>query len=240
MQRVDWQKYPDNINGVSRVTFADGHTGGCNIYGDPATECPKMWAFLVNQLGVKSVLDVGCGFGFHAKYFKEVLGCDVLGVEGSEKVVELSLLPGQIIHHDYTTGRYVPDRVFDLCWSIEFVEHVYEQYVQNFVDTFKMCKHLAITHGLPGQAGYHHVNCQPPEYWINVLARNGFILLDDLTDECRRISFEDVNDYIAWRADRSPNKPYRGPAAEANDHRKDDRLEPFFHKNGLIFKNTEL
>lgn len=31
-----------------------------------------------------------------------------------------------------------------------------------------------MTHALPGQVGYHHVNCQPKEYWINLFAQRGF------------------------------------------------------------------
>lgn len=237
---VDWKKYSDNIVGISQVTFGDGHVGGCNIYGDPATECPKMWKYLVDSLNIKSVIDVGCGFGFHTKYFKEILGCEVLGIEGSEKVVELSLLPSDIIWHDYTAGPYVPNKIYDLCWTIEFVEHVEHTFVQNFVDTFKKCRYLAMTHGLPGQAGYHHVNCQPPEYWINILQNNGFVVDNDLTSTCRRLSAIDCDDYIAWRKDTSVNKPYRGPAAQANDYRKNDNLDPFFSKNGIVFKNNEI
>jgi SAM-dependent methyltransferase len=238
--KVNWEKYKSNITGDSKVTFGDGHVGGCNINGDPATELPKTWKHIVDQLNIKSVIDVGCGFGFHTKYFKEQLGCKVLGIEGSSKVVELSLLPNEIIHHDYTAGPFVPNEVFDLCWTIEFVEHVSEKYVQNFIDTFKQCKYLAMTHGLPGQGGYHHVNCQPAKYWIDILRRNGFSLMADFTESCRSLSYEDLNDYIAWRADPNPNKPYRGPAAQQNDSRKNDNLEPFFAKNGLIFKNENL
>ena len=237
--KVNWEKYVNNIAGESRVTFADGHVGGCNIYGDPATEIPKTWKYLVDTLNIKSVIDIGCGFGFHTKYFKENLNCEVLGVEGSKKVVELALIP-EVLHHDYTTGPFIPDKIYDFCWTIEFVEHVADQYKQNFIETFKKCKYLAMTHGLPGQGGYHHVNCRPPEYWLEILSQNGFILMESLTEECRKLSFEDLDDYVAWRANSDPNKPYRGPAAEQNDFRKNDRLEPFFAKNGMIFKNINL
>ena len=33
-----------------------------------------------------------------------------------------------------------------------------------------------MTHALPGQGGHHHVNCQPPEYWIEKMARRGYAL----------------------------------------------------------------
>jgi hypothetical protein len=36
-----------------------------------------------------------------------------------------------------------------------------------------------MTHALPGQGGYHHVNCQPPEYWINHMKERGYNLSED-------------------------------------------------------------
>ena len=237
---INWQKYKQNIHGESQVTFGDNHVGGCSIYGDPATEHPKMWKYLADTLGIKSVIDVGCGFGFHLKYFKEILGLDVLGIEGSSKVVDICFLPNDIISHDYTNGSYIPEKVYDMCWCIEFVEHVEEKYRENFIDTFKKCKYLAMTHGMPNQAGYHHVNCQSPEYWVGLLQKHGFTLLDDLTSIARNIANVDCEDYIKWRADLSSDKPYRGPAAQANDIRKTDPMVPWFAQNGLIFINKNL
>jgi hypothetical protein len=64
--------------------------------------------------------------------------------------------------------------------------------------------------------------------------------MHDITQTCRDLSQQDMNDYIKWRDDPNPNKPYRGPAAEQNDFRKNDQLEPFFAKNGMVFKNINL
>ena len=45
-------------------SFDDGHLGGCNIKNDYGTYYPIMWEHMVKELGIKSVLDVGCGFGY--------------------------------------------------------------------------------------------------------------------------------------------------------------------------------
>jgi hypothetical protein len=31
------------------------------------------------------------------------------------------------------------------------------------------CNTLVFTHALPDQPGYHHVNCQTSEYWLNLM-----------------------------------------------------------------------
>ena len=39
--------------------------------------------------------------------------------------------------HDYTTGPLKLKLNFDLCWCVEFLEHVQEMYINNYFDTFK-------------------------------------------------------------------------------------------------------
>ena len=42
-----------------------------------------------------------------------------------------------------------------------------------------------LTYAELGQAGWHHVNCQPAEYWIKRLADLGFLYDPDLTQKAR-------------------------------------------------------
>jgi Methyltransferase domain len=119
------------------------------------------------------VIDLGCGEGHSTKYFSE-LGLEVLGVEGGALAIKNSVVPQAVVKHDYTKGPYVPRRLFDMVWCCEFVEHVEGRFVGNFLATFACAKYCLITHAFPGQAGYHHVNCQTSEYWIERLAEVGF------------------------------------------------------------------
>ena len=36
------------------------------------------------------------------------------------------------------------------------------------------CKYALITHALPRKKGYHHVNCQTQDYWINIFSKYNF------------------------------------------------------------------
>jgi SAM-dependent methyltransferase len=173
--------------------IVDGHLGGCSAEGDPGTYYPLMWEYMVDHYNIKSVLDVGCGVGFSAKFFQD-LGCEVLGIDGAAETKELSLIRDFHETHDYTNGSFFngePKKKFDLAWSCEFVEHVEEQYAINFINDYKNCKYVAITHAIPGQGGHHHVNEQHDSYWIELLEKNGFTYLPEETLVLRAISFTD-------------------------------------------------
>jgi Methyltransferase domain len=163
------------------------HLGGYWKGGDPNTFCPELWQSVVKEYGVTSVIDVGCGEGHSTKFFSE-LGLTARGIEGGALAFKHSVVPHLTVRHDYTKGPYVPDREFDLVWCCEFVEHVEERYVANFLATFSVARYCLMTHAFPGQTGYHHVNCQPAEYWIARLAAVGFRYDEAVTARLRSLT----------------------------------------------------
>ena len=156
------------------LNTSEHHLGGYMFGGDPLTFYPKLFTWIVKTFSVRSVLDVGCAEGHSAEYFKS-LGCDVLGVEGSPMAIRDSKIPENITQHDFCTGAHKTKKTYEMVWSCEFVEHVEEKYMQNFLESFKSAeKYIFMTHATPGQVGHHHVNCKPKEYWIKVVSNLGF------------------------------------------------------------------
>jgi len=156
--------------------------GGNLTHGDDATFCPRLWRYLVERFAVNSVLDVGCGEG-HAVHFFRRLGVNAFGIDGLRANIDRAHTP--IALHDLTFGKFVMP--VDLVWSCEVAEHIDPQFVDNYLDTLANGIIVAMTHALPGQAGYHHVNCQPPEYWIERMERRGYTLAYG-NDAYRRIA----------------------------------------------------
>jgi SAM-dependent methyltransferase len=148
--------------------------GGNLRHGDTYTWCPHLWRFLVERFGVKSVLDVGCGEGHAVLYFNR-LGVYAHGIDGLAANIQRSVTP--IALHDILAGPYVMP--VDLVWSCEVAEHILPEKVYNFIDTLANGRVIAMTHAVPGQGGHHHVNCQPKEYWVNLLNQRGYILAPD-------------------------------------------------------------
>lgn len=157
------------------------HLGGNVIGGDPNTFYPKLWDFFIERYRPKNILDVGCGEGYSLNFFKE-RGLETYGIDGLESNVQKCIEMGHkgtVV--DFTVSSFYSEKPFDFGWCCEVVEHIEEKYVQNIIDSFKCCKYIAMTHAVPGQGGYHHVNCQPSPYWISLMENNGFSFLKDDT-----------------------------------------------------------
>jgi len=140
--------------------------------------------YIVKTFGVKSMVDIGCGPGGMIELARSK-GLEVLGVDG-DFVVERNV--DDVVIHDYQQAPYVPEKNYDLGWTVEFVEHIEEGYIRNFVATMDKCKYVIMTHAFPGQPGHHHVNCQSTEYWIHVMNAFGFTTDVEHTNAIRAAS----------------------------------------------------
>ena len=160
--------------------------GGNVPHGDDHTWSPHVWRFLTERFAIQSVLDVGCGEG-HAVHFFRRLGLFALGIDGLLENVHRAVCP--IALHDLLTGPFIMP--VDLVWSCEVAEHIAPDKVEFYVETLANGRVVAMTHAVPGQGGYHHVNCQPQEYWIQKLSARGYTL-SPLNQMFREVSSRDA------------------------------------------------
>ena len=218
--------------------FLDGRLGGCAIKNDLGTYYPLMWKQLVDELDAKSVVDVGCGFGYALSYFTEDLGLDGVGIEGSSKVTECSPLKDLIIVNDYekSSPALPKDKIFDFAWCCEFLEHVRRDNLDKIFDTFLKCKYVAITFARPGQTGHNHVNCKNESYWVRNFEDRGFSMELKLTEKLRK---ECRKDYQHFQRSLSPdNRWWEEGTQEGYIDGKQTFFMPHFIYRGLIFKNN--
>lgn len=166
------------------------HLGGYIEGGDENTWNPTLWRYLIEELGVRSMLDVGCGEGRTVQFFHD-LGVRAFGIDGVPQE------QAGVICHDFTEDRYWPlmcDEIptrFDLVWSAEFVEHVEERFIPNYLPCFAAAPLVLMTHAVPGQHGHHHVSCFSRDYWRGVFAAIGFLIDDELTERTRLLAAQD-------------------------------------------------
>ena len=125
--------------------------------------------YLKDTFNIRTVLDIGCGPGGMSDVCKK-LDIEWTGIDGDKEVLKFNK---NIIIHNYQ-HKLVLNKVFDLAWSVEFVEHIPECYIDNFIDTFKLCKYVLLTAYPTKSTNKYHVNEQPPKYWIDIFNKNGF------------------------------------------------------------------
>ena len=148
------------------------HVGGNIRHGDHNGITPALWQALVYRYSINSMLDVGCGEG-HASSFFHKIGVIAHGIDGLELNIRRSVYP--IAFHDLTLGPYVMP--VDLVLSIEVAEHVEDKYVDHYIETLCNGNVVVMTHALPqDDDGYHHVNCQYADYWVDKLSSRGYRL----------------------------------------------------------------
>ena len=135
--------------------------------------------FLAAEVGAKTYLDIGCGPGGQLEIATH-LGLKGLGIDGDHTLEYNSDLTVQI--HDFSSGPldkddmiYVPKSgYFDIGWTVEFLEHVDEEFIPNFMKPLTLCKYVVMTHAIPGLGGHHHVNERHFDYWESVFKEYGF------------------------------------------------------------------
>lgn len=141
--------------------------------------------FALQHFNIKTMIDIGCGPGGMVELARE-LGIDSYGIDGDFRLERK--YPEKYYLQDFTKDKANIDKTFDLAYSCEFVEHVREEYVPNFMDTFTKATHVIMTFAPEGTPGHHHVNCRNEEYWINVFTNYGFIFDKDITTSVRNSS----------------------------------------------------
>ena len=140
--------------------------------------------FLKQFLGVKNLLDIGCGPGGNVEYARSG-GIDAYSLDGDVNTIPNKPYFKHVDYREESGGFQGP---FDIGWSVEFAEHVPEEYMHNFFVDYKKCKKLIFTAAPPGWGGNGHVNEQNDEYWLKKFSENGFDFDADLTKVIRDVS----------------------------------------------------
>ncbi|KAL7525863.1 hypothetical protein ACHAWF_001536 [Thalassiosira exigua] len=91
------------------------HLGGFTEF-DPQGVSPTLWKHMVEYLGIKSLLDVGCGRGISTSWFITHGLEYVVCAEGSHDAIEKSIIPHikhvpnrtryEIVEHDFSRGSW--------------------------------------------------------------------------------------------------------------------------------------
>jgi hypothetical protein len=181
---------PKSPNFVTDAQAA--HLGGNIREGDAFSFCPNVWTYVIERFSISSVMDLGSGTGDAARFFFR-RGLMTVAIEGLASNVVHSSYP--TVLHDLVKGP-VFTRV-DLVHCQEVVEHIDQKCLPNLIASLRCGRVVLMTHAVPGQEGYHHVNLQPAQYWIRHVTAEGYSYLAEDTSRIRAIAKAEGAQYMA-------------------------------------------
>ena len=165
----------ENVQDNKLPSHLGGHKGRTHIDNG-------VLEYMIENYKIKTFLDIGCGPGGMVDLAVEK-NLKAVGIDGD---YTLARSKNNFIIHDYTKGPSELLQSFDMIWSCEFVEHVDEIYLENYMEDFKKGKFVVMT--FSEKAGHHHVNLKPEKYWIEKFVNAGFKFDSTETEKIRQTS----------------------------------------------------
>jgi len=128
---------------------------------------------IVKSIQPKTVLDAGCALGFLVEGLRQ-RGVDAVGVDLSD--YDIDNVHPDVQPHCWLGSVTDPlPHKFDLIVSIEVLEHLSPRDAEKAVENFCRFSDDVIISTTPTHYGEAtHFNVQPPEYWAELFAREGF------------------------------------------------------------------
>jgi hypothetical protein len=157
------------------------HLGG---HGNITNVDRPVFEDIVEKYQIKTMIDIGCGPG-GMKELAEQKQVIWHGIDGDPSIIDNS---SNTTLHDFTLGKPAISQTFDLAWSVEFLEHVYEEYMDNYMNVFSLANFVCCTAAPPGKKGHHHVNCRDLDYWVDAFKQYGFKYDKTYTEHLHDIS----------------------------------------------------
>lgn len=154
----------------------------------------KIIPIIMNDMEVKSVVDVGCGTGTWLAQFKKNGIEDIYGFDGEWVDKEMLMIPKEKFEIKDLNEEIQLNRKFDLAISLEVAEHIEEQNADKFVKTLtNLSNFIVFSAAIPFQGGVNHINENWQQYWIDKFKTYGYVV----SDVVRRKIWGD-NDIEMW------------------------------------------
>ena len=139
---------------------------------------------LFNHYKPNSIIDVGCGIGSWLKAAKELGINKFFGIDGNEIEEDFLLVSRKYIKIDnLETHKNINNEKYDLAISVEVAEHLHNNCSVNFVETLTSYSDVVLfSAAIPYQEGEHHINCNPPQFWVDIFKKYGYDCYDFRND----------------------------------------------------------
>lgn len=139
----------------------------------------RFCGYLAPLLGVRSVLDVGCGRGAWLREWRRAGVGIASGVDGPYVRRESLLIPPEDFTAVDLSSSFDLGRRYDLACSLEVAEHLPAACSATFIASLVAHSDLVLfSAATPGQGGENHINEKPLSEWQALFAAQGYEAYD--------------------------------------------------------------
>lgn len=139
----------------------------------------KILPFVLELIGCRSVVDIGCGLGSWLSVLRGLGIPDIRGLDGSYIRKEDLLIPAKNFFAANLASPLEIDREFDLALCLEVAEHLPSERNESLVKELAAASPVVLfSASLPHQDGTGHINEQWLEYWVDIFAGYGYGAID--------------------------------------------------------------
>lgn len=144
----------------------------------------RIVGLVMELVGPRSVVDVGCGVGAWLGAFLDAGVDTVLGLDGDYVPRDMLKIPRERFVAANLQERLPVDERFDLAMSLEVAEHLPEGVAEQFVETLcRLAPVVMFSAAIPLQGGTGHINEQPQSYWAEKFASHAYRVIDAIRPE---------------------------------------------------------
>ncbi len=158
----------------------DGHSYEPGWYRAVETASARSAAvvvpMIVELLGPRSVVDVGCGTGSWLAAFAAAGLTDLTGIDGPDIPSTMLRIPKECFARiDLSRDDPSLGRTFDLALSLEVAEHLPPGRAAGFVRALtELAPAVVFSAAIPDQGGTVHVNEKWADYWERLFTEHGY------------------------------------------------------------------
>jgi SAM-dependent methyltransferase len=161
------------------------------IAHEEAPFAERLAEWISTNINPASVLDVGCGPGIYVDALRS-RGISAIGIDTDDRVVGKPYLRQESLFENEDTAEVV------IC--LEVAEHIAEEQADNVAAcvaaNVKPGGILIWSAAHPGQGGTGHINCQPKDYWAELLTWHGLARDEEL--EQRLVDHAKNGYHMGW------------------------------------------
>jgi SAM-dependent methyltransferase len=132
----------------------------------------KQW---FNKFKPKTILDLGCGYGHYGFVANEFLGCEYLGIDKSQWVVDNKRYNLDIRQGKIPSSLFLPDSDYDLVLCADILEHIPEDEIDMAIEIISgLGKNFIFSIPFEGDPNLEndktHLVKKSKEWWVSKLS----------------------------------------------------------------------